>query len=92
MRLKLMKISTKSFIIVFSAINVIAGFMLGAVVTMFAVLVPDDQGAGVFGVWSILVFPILNGILGVITGAFLTGAYNFFAKRLGGVEIEFENL
>ena len=30
MQLKLMKISTKSFVVIFSTINVIAGFGLGA--------------------------------------------------------------
>jgi hypothetical protein len=91
MHLKLMKISTKSFILIFSIINVVAGFILGAVVTVMSLIAPDEQGAGAVGPWAILIFPILNGILGVVTGAFLTGMYNFLAKRFGGVQLEFED-
>jgi hypothetical protein len=91
MQLRLKKISMKSFILIISTINVIAGFFLGAVVTIVALIAPDEQGPGSIGPWAILVFPILNGILGVATGAFLTGMYNFLAPRLGGIEMEFED-
>jgi hypothetical protein len=90
MQLKLKKISTKSFIIIFSIINVIAGFILGAVVTVASLIAPDDQGSGAFGVWAILIFPVLNGLLGLATGAFFTGLYNFLASRFGGIDMEFE--
>jgi hypothetical protein len=91
MQLQLKKISMKSFILIFSAINVVAGFILGAVVTLASLIAPDEQGSGVFGVWAILIFPILNGILGLVTGSFFTGLYNFLAQRLGGIELEFED-
>jgi hypothetical protein len=90
MQLKLIKISMKSFILIFSTINVIAGFVLGAVVTLISLIAPDEQGAGAVGAWAILIFPILNGLLGLATGAFLTGMYNFLAPRFGGIELEFE--
>jgi len=90
MKLKLQKISVKSFILIFSTINVIAGFILGSVVTVVSLIAPEEQGAGVFGVWAILIFPIINGLLGLATGAFFTGLYNFFAKRFGGIDLEFE--
>jgi hypothetical protein len=91
MNLKLVKISTKSFILIFATINVIAGFALGAVVTIVSLIAPDEQqGAGAINAWAILIFPILNGILGVVTGAFLTGMFNFFAKRFGGIQLDFE--
>jgi hypothetical protein len=92
MKLKLTKVSVKSFILIFSIINVIAGFFIGAVVTLVSVLAPDEQTAGFMGTWAILTFPILNGILGVVTGAFLTGLFNFLAARMGGIELEFENI
>lgn len=81
----------KAFITIFSIINVLAGLILGAVVTVGSLLSPDEQGAA-FGVWAILLFPILNGILGLATGAFLTSVYNFLADKFGGIELEFENL
>ena len=92
MQLKLNKISTKSFIIVFSTINVVAGFFLGAVVSVVSVVAPDEQGMGGVGAWAILVFPILNGIIGVLTGAFLTGMYNFLSQFVGGAIFEFEEV
>ena len=92
MQVKLKKISTKSFILIFSVINVIAGFSLGTIVTIVSLVTPEDQGAGPFGVWAILIFPILNGILGVATGAFFTGLYNLLANIWGGIELEFENI
>jgi len=89
MKLKLKKISTKSFIVIFSSINVIAGFLLGAIVTVVSLVAPEEQGSAL-GAWAILLFPILNGILGVVTGAIFTGLYNFLAQRFGGIELEFE--
>jgi hypothetical protein len=90
MQLKLKKISTKSFILIFSTMNVIAGFALGAVVTIVSLVAPDEQGAAL-GVWAIILFPIINGLLGIATGAFLTALYNFLAQRFGGLELEFES-
>ena len=90
MKLKLKKISTKSFILIFATINVIAGFILGTIVTIVSVVSPTDQGAGEIGPWAIILFPILNGILALATGAFLSALYNFLTKFFGGIELEFE--
>lgn len=91
MQVKLKKISTKSFILIFSIINVTAGLILGTVVTIVSLAAPDEQGAGGgIGAWAILIFPILNGLLGIATGAFFTGLYNFLAQRFGGINLEFE--
>ena len=84
-----MKISTKSFVLIFSIINVIGGFILGALVSVVSLFAPDEQNSGV-GVWAILLFPVINGLLGIATGAFLTAMFNFFAARFGGIELEFE--
>ena len=91
MKLKLKKISTKSFVIIFVTMNVIAGFILGAIVTVVSLATPTEQGSDV-GVWAILLFPIINGLLGLAAGAFLTGMYNLLAKYLGGIEFEYEAL
>jgi len=91
MQLRLKKISTKSFILIFSSINVIGGFILGAVVTIASLTSPADQGAGPLGPWAILIFPVLNGLLGLATGAFLTWLYNLLAQFFGGIELEFED-
>lgn len=90
MKMKLKKISMKSFVLIFSVINVVSGFILGLVVTVSSIAAPADQASGP-GVWSVLVFPIVNGILGLLAGVFLTGMYNLLTKFLGGIELEFEN-
>ena len=92
MKLKLKKISVKPFIFMFSVMNVIAGFFIGAIITVVALVAPADQGPGEIGPWAILVFPIINGLLGLATGAFLTGMYNLLARFKGGIELEFETL
>lgn len=90
MKLKLMKISMKSFILIFSTLNVIAGFILGTIVTIVSLVSPPEQGTPDMGVWAILVFPIVNGLLGILTGVFLTGMFNLLAKLMGGLVLEFE--
>ncbi len=92
MKLKLTRISTKSFIIVFSIINVITGFILGALVTFVSFVAPAEEGLGGAGAWAIIIFPILNGLLGLATGAFLTGMYNFLSQFVGGAIFEFEEV
>jgi hypothetical protein len=91
MKLRLKKISTKSFILIFSTLNVITGVILGAVVTVGSILAPNDQNSGV-GVWAVLIFPILNGVLGLLGGVFLTQMYNLLARFMGGIELEFESI
>ena len=92
MQLKLNKISVKPFVLIVSIIHVIAGFLLGAVMTLTSLVAPNEQGIAGVGPWSVLVFPILNGILGCMTAAFLASIYNFFAQRFGGIVFDFENV
>ncbi len=91
MILKLKKISMASFVKIFATLNVLAGFILGTIVTLISLVVPDEQGPGGVGAWAILLFPVFNGLLGLLTGMFLTGMYNFLVKFFGGIELEFEN-
>ena len=90
MKLKLMKISTKSFVLIFASLNVIAGVLLGAVVTVVSLVNPPEPGSNEVGAWAVLVFPVLNGILGVAAGFFLAGIYNLLTRFFGGIELEFE--
>jgi len=89
MNFKLLKISTKSFVIIFSIINVIAGVILGGIVTVVSLLNPDGQG-GAIGTWAVILFPVFNGLLGLVSGALLTALFNFIAPRFGGLQMEFE--
>ena len=90
MKLKLRNISTKSFIIMFGSINFILGFFIGAMITVVSIVSPADQSLGGLGAWSILIFPILNGLLGVMSASFLVPIFNYLSRILGGIELEFE--
>jgi membrane-anchored glycerophosphoryl diester phosphodiesterase (GDPDase) len=93
MKLKLKKISTKSFVLTFTVINVIAGVILGAIVSLvYLIAPPPDQNNGEMGVWAVLIFPILNGLLALSTGAFLSWIYNLLAQKFGGIELEFDKV
>ncbi len=86
---KLKKISLKSLGIILSALHTLVGLMVGIIVT-FGSLVNGETGMWGLGAWSILVLPIINGILGFLTGCLIAGFYNFIASRLGGIVLEFE--
>ena len=45
---------------------------------------------GVLGVASIIVLPIIYGIMGFVAGAIGALIYNLFAKLVGGIEIQTE--
>ena len=90
MKLKLVKVSTKSFVLIFSIINTIIGLILGALITLLSLLPVEGQAPNPAGAWAILIFPIVNGILSMATGTLLTGLYNFFAEKFGGLELEFK--
>jgi hypothetical protein len=91
MKLRLKRIPMKPFVFLFTIINVVTGLLLGIFMTLTALVVPSEQNGGA-GVWSILIFPLMNGIIGLASGAFLTGIYNFLAKHMDGIEMEFESL
>jgi hypothetical protein len=46
--------------------------------------------AGIFGVVFAILMPLVYGILGFIAGALGAALYNFFAKLVGGVEVELD--
>ena len=89
MKVKLKNISPKNFMLIFSVLNVIVGFLLGAIVSIASLLNPQDQGSAV-GVWSVLFFPFFNGLIGLAASVSLAGLYNLLTKFFGGIELEFE--
>jgi uncharacterized membrane protein (DUF485 family) len=44
-------------------------------------------GVEVFGILSIVMFPITLAICGLIGGAIIALLYNFFADRMGGIQV-----
>ena len=62
-------------------------------ITLIAIIVSgafDQSGLGfLFGVGSVIFFPIFYGIGGFTGGLILALIYNFAAKFGGGIEMEF---
>ena len=48
----------------------------------------DMPGVTAFGLMSIIIFPIIFGIMAFICGAIMAFLYNLFASKIGGVQIE----
>ena len=87
------------------ALLVLLGLIIGAVHALFAPLFAvigtstaresGDAPAGgafgvLFGVGSIILFPILYGVLGLVGGLISALLYNLIARFVGGIELELE--
>ncbi len=71
-------------------IGVVLGLILGIMVAALGAvtsLVPGMTAFAGFGVLSIVIFPIIYGILMFICGAIGAFLYNLFAGWVGGVDL-----
>lgn len=90
---------------VLGALYALLGLIIGAIYALFAVLIgligaatavdSSDAlmgGAGgvIFGVFSIILFPIFYGIIGFIGGIISAFLYNLVARYVGGIELEID--
>ncbi len=89
---KLRKISIMPMAKISCAFHVVVGLILGIIVTIGAMTGQEDEGFWSLGAWSLLVFPIINAMLGFLTGVFLAWGYNVFAHWFGGIEFDLENI
>lgn len=82
------KFDVMSVAAVSAVIGVIMGLIIGVVIALFsaalAFAVPGMIG---FGIFSIIAFPILYGVLGFVGGAIGTVIYNFAASKVGGIKV-----
>ena len=82
-------------IISWAKIHALFGIVFGLIYgILFAILGSaigatfDMPGATTLGLLSIIVFPIIFGIMAFICGAIMAFLYNIFASKIGGIEIE----
>jgi hypothetical protein len=68
-------------------VGLIYGICTAFVFGLFGIA-EEMSGVVAFGVASIVIFPIILGILGFISGAIMAFLYNIFAAKIGGVQLE----
>ena len=76
--------------ILYACIGIIAGLCMWMFSGLMSGLGGEeaDMFATMFGVGSIIIFPILYGILGFIFGFISAALYNVVADRIGGIEVD----
>jgi len=83
-------------------LGLIIGVIYGAFIILYSLigasLVGGDAkmavggGGVVIGVIVMIAFPIFYGIMGFVFGALGAFLYNIFARMIGGIEMEVENI
>jgi hypothetical protein len=71
--------------------GIVFGLVYGIMVGVVFTAVGASMGRGgmeVFGIASVIIFPIVFGIMSFIVGAIMAFLYNFFASKIGGIRIE----
>jgi uncharacterized membrane protein (DUF485 family) len=74
--------------------GIVLGLFWGCLFALFGVSIGFEKslpGVEIFSLSAIIIFPIILGILALITGAILALLYNAFASKIGGIEIELGN-
>jgi len=80
---------------IYGLFGVIIGFVIGLIVTAIASLLPAGTSitglstmfVGV-GIFSIIISPIIYGLISFLVGCICAAIYNFLAERFGGIKIE----
>jgi|GEM_PF-4445691 len=89
MHYKISGLDMMSFIKVFGALQAAAGLLTGFFFTVLSIIDPyfleTNVGgiAAAFGVWSVIFLPILNGVLGALSGALICILYNLLVEKTG---------
>ena len=93
--LRLKRVGVLSVGLVLGAFYALFGIIAGFIITVISTAAGDAFDAGglgfLFGVGSIIVLPIVYGIIGFIGGLISALIYNLVAMMTGGIEMEFES-
>ena len=87
---KVKKIGVLSFAKILGLLYAIFGLIVGALFSLFPLtgfVGAADVGL-FFGTASIIIFPIIYGIMGFIGGLITAFFYNLVAGKIGGLELE----
>jgi len=95
-RSRIARIDPLSAARVYGAMLAVIGLIIGAFVSLFAVLGSAmDQGmdgpaALLVGAGAVVVLPIVYGILGFVAGGIQSWIYNVFARMVGGIAVDLQ--
>jgi hypothetical protein len=70
--------------------GIVSGLIYGVIVALFSSAIGTARGMpglGALGLLSIIVFPIMFAIIAFLMGAIMALLYNFFADKVGGIQI-----
>lgn len=93
--------AAKMYAVMGAVIGLIIGIIYGLFVIVFGAMMmgmgqKESMAAGggsiVMGIVMMIAFPIIYAIFGFISGIIGALIYNIFAKMVGGIEIEVENV
>ncbi|MEZ4737561.1 MAG: hypothetical protein R3E79_61580 [Caldilineaceae bacterium] len=99
MRIKRIRIfsAAKAFGFLYAIIGLIFGEIAALLSSQFQLNVPhlSDEIMGIplhsaLGLVSLIVLPLIYGVIGLLSGALLAIIYNLTAGWFGGIEIEYE--
>jgi len=72
----------------YAIIGLIGGIVVALLTVTGVTVDPSKFEMGIFGVASIVAFPVLYGLMGFIFGYLGAFVYNAVAKKIGGVKVE----
>jgi hypothetical protein len=78
--------------VLYGIIGLLVGFILAAVSTVDKPPGTEPNLLDQLGVWSVLVFPVVYGLLGGFTLAVAAALYNAGATLVGGIRMEVPEL
>lgn len=87
------KISPKSIAKLFGVMYAVIGLIFGLIFSALSLVASSDEAGAmglIFGIGAVIALPVFYGLMGWVGGYVMGWLYNFFAKRVGGIQIEVE--
>ena len=78
----------KIFGFLYAIIGLIEGLLFALLSLFGGAILGEAFAPAIFGVGSIIFFPIMFGIMGFISGVLMAFLYNLAAGWIGGIEVE----
>ena len=89
--MKIKRIGVKSLAKISAALNAFGGFVFGLILTTVSIFAGGTDSFGLlFGIGSVVAFPVIYGLLGLVMGALGAVVYNTVSGIVGGIEFETE--